>query len=107
MVHDYLLKFGFKPNNIGFNYLVEIISLGLQGINLNPMSKVGYAIIAEKYGKNIATIEKDVQNSINNAWLYGNSDLLYQTFGATISDVKGKPTNKHFIYTIIEKLKFN
>lgn len=107
MVYDYLLKFGFKPNNIGFSYLVDLITLGLDGVNLEPMSKVGYKIIAEKYGKNIATIEKDIQNSISNAWLFGSSDLLYQTFGATISDVKGKPTNKHFIYTMIERIKLD
>lgn len=106
MVYDYLLKYGFKANNIGFNYLVDIISLGIKDVNLEPMSKVGYKLIADKYGKNTATIEKDIQNSISNAWLYGNSDLLYQTFGATISDGKGKPTNKHFIYTMIEKIKF-
>ena len=106
MVYDYLLKYGFKANNIGFNYLVDIITLGIKGENLEPMSKVGYKLIADKYGKNIATIEKDIQNSISNAWLYGNNDLLYQTFGATISDVNGKPTNKHFIYTMIEKIKF-
>ncbi len=70
------------------------------------MSKVGYKLIADKYGKNIATVEKDIQNSINNAWLYGNSELLYKTFGATISDGKGKPTNKHFIYTM-KKLNSN
>ncbi|MDE6968136.1 MAG: sporulation initiation factor Spo0A C-terminal domain-containing protein, partial [Clostridia bacterium] len=86
MVYNYLLKFGFKPNNIGFCYLVDLITLGIQGENLEPMSKVGYKIIANKYNKNTATIEKDIQNSINNAWLYGNNDLLYQTFGATISD---------------------
>ena len=101
VVYDYLLKYGFKANNIGFNYLVDIITLGIKGENLEPMSKVGY-----KFGKNIETVKKDIQNSISNAWLFGNSDLLYQTFGATISDVKGKPTNKHFIYTMIEKIKF-
>ena len=106
VVYDYLLKYGFKANNIGFNYLVDIITLGIKGENLEPMSKVGYKLIADKYGKNIATVEKDIQNSISNAWLFGNSDLLYQTFGATISDVKGKPTNKHFIYTMIEIIKF-
>ena len=94
MIYDYLLKYGFKPNNIGLNYLADIINLGIKGENLEPLSRVGYKLIADKYKKNIATIEKDIQNSISNAWLYGNSDLLYQTFGSTISDVKGKPTNK-------------
>lgn len=106
MIYDYLLKYGFKPNNIGLNYLADIINLGIKGENLEPLSRVGYKLIADKYKKNIATIEKDIQNSISNAWLYGNSDLLYQTFGSPISDVKGKPTNKHFIYTMIEKIRY-
>lgn len=107
MIHDYLLRYGFKPSNVGFKYLVDIIKMGVDNVNLEPMSKVGYQLIADKYGKNVATVEKDIQNCISNAWLYGNSDLLYEAFGSTISDVKGKPTNKHFIYTMIEKFKFN
>ena len=39
MIYDYLLKYGFKPSNIGFKYLVDIIKLGIEGENLEPMSK--------------------------------------------------------------------
>ena len=58
MIYDYLLKYGFKPNNIGLNYLADIINLGIKGENLEPLSRVGYKLIADKYKKNIATIEK-------------------------------------------------
>ena len=53
MIYDYLLKYGFKPNNIGLNYLADIINLGIKGENLEPLSRVGYKLIADKYKKNI------------------------------------------------------
>lgn len=51
MIYDYLLKYGFKPNNIGLNYLADIINLGIKGENLEPLSRVGYKLIADKYKK--------------------------------------------------------
>lgn len=106
-VKNYLLKLGFKKSNLGLEYLSYVIMLGVQGCNLQPMKKCGYKLIADRYGKSEETIEKDIQNCISNAWLFGNADLLYDLFGATVSLEKGKPTNKHFIFTIVENFKIN
>lgn len=106
-VKNYLQTLGFKKNNLGLEYLSYIIALGVQGCNLQPIKKRGYKLVADKYGKNEDAIEKDIQNCISNAWLCGNADLLYDLFGATVSTEKGKPTNKHFIFTIVEIFKIN
>ena len=106
MVEKLLIKLGFRSNNFGFRYLVELINLGVRGESIEPLTKNGYVKISNNYGKSVGSIEKDIQNCINSAWLNGNTDLLYDIFGDTISDVKGKPTNKQFIYTMIDKIKY-
>ena len=51
-----------------------------------------------------ASVEKDIQNAISAAWLRGNVDVLYREFGETLDEDKGKPTNKQFLLTALERL---
>ena len=105
-VSELLMRLGFRSNNLGFKYLVDLISRGLNGDDIAPLSRKGYMLLGEMNCKSACCIEKDIQNCINSAWLYGNSDQLYKIFGDTVSEIKGKPTNKQFIYTIIENLRY-
>lgn len=105
MVNEILLQLGCKPNNVGYRYILDLIELNDNGVNIQPLSTIGYKILSLKYGKSVNCIEKNIQNCINNAWLNGNRDILYKFFGETISENKGKPTNKHFICAVIEQVK--
>lgn len=107
VANDVLLKLGCKPNSMGYRYLVELIDMSLEGVNILPLTNVGYKLLGEKYDKKIGCIEKNIQNCINAAWINGDSDLLYSYFGETISESKGKPTNKHFICAIVDKVRNN
>ncbi|MDR3293054.1 MAG: sporulation initiation factor Spo0A C-terminal domain-containing protein [Clostridiales bacterium] len=106
-VSNYLLSMGFIPNKIGYKYLVDLIGMGLTGADILPLSKNGYVVLAKKYGKSASTVEKDIQNAVSAAWLKGDVDTLNGEFGSTIDMRKGKPSNKHFILTAIEKLRNN
>ena len=52
----------------------------------------------------MASVEKDIQNAISSAWLRGNVETLYREFGETLDEDKGKPTNKQFLLTALERL---
>lgn len=52
-----------------------------------------------------ASVEKDIQNAISSAFLRGNIDVLYTEFGETLDENKGKPTNKQFVLTALERIK--
>ncbi|MDR1939236.1 MAG: sporulation initiation factor Spo0A C-terminal domain-containing protein [Clostridiales bacterium] len=106
-ISNYLLSMGFIPNKIGYKYLGDLVALGIDGKDILPLSKNGYVVLAEKYNKSASTIEKDIQNAISAAWLKGDIDLLNKEFGSTIDMKKGKPSNKHFILTAIEKLSYD
>jgi two-component system response regulator (stage 0 sporulation protein A) len=97
---------GFIPNKIGYKYLVDLIGMGADGSDILPLSKNGYVLLAKKYGKSASTIEKDIQNAVSAAWLKGDVDVLNEEFGSTIDMKKGKPSNKHFILTAIEKIAY-
>lgn len=103
-VNELLLRLGCKPNNIGYKYITDILKKGLNGEKLEPMAQYCYKELGEKYGKSVNCIEKNIQNCISNACINGDRTLLYELFGETISENKGKPTNKHFIYVILEKI---
>lgn len=102
---EILLKLGCKPNCMGYRYLIDLIEMALKGDRILPLTGEGYRLLAEKYGKSVGCIEKNIQNCINSAWVHGDNDLLYSFFGETISENKGKPTNKHFICSIVDKIR--
>lgn len=105
-ISQYLCHLGFDESKKGYKYLYALIDMGLKNINfLSPM-KEGYRFIAVKYGVSADTVEKDIQNLISRTWLLGNADILYQEFGATIDARKGKPSNKQFIFTALEKINY-
>lgn len=104
-VSNYLYKLGFSPNKVGYKYLYELISMGVNNEEILPLKHNGYKKLGIKHNKSVETIEKDIQNAISVAWLKGNVDVIYEEFGETIDKEKGKPSNKQFIITAILKLK--
>jgi two-component system response regulator (stage 0 sporulation protein A) len=104
-IHKYLLSVGFRPNKAGYGMLADLLKTALSGNEITPLNQSGYLMLAATYKKNVAAVEKDIQNAISEAWLRGNIDELYRTFGETIAPERGKPTNKQFILTSLEHLK--
>ncbi|MGI6701637.1 MAG: sporulation initiation factor Spo0A C-terminal domain-containing protein [Christensenellales bacterium] len=105
LVSKYLLYLGFNPVRCGYKYLSELIVMHLKGEEIHPLKLNGYLKVGIKYNKSSDVIDKNIQNSISHVWLKGDSKCLEKEFGSTIDPSKGKPTNKHFIATITEKIK--
>ena len=100
----YLLKLGFQPNLKGYRLLARLIALAEEGAEVMPLKYFGYKRLASEFGVGEASVEKDIQNAISAAWLRGNVDVLYREFGETLDEDKGKPTNKQFLLTALERL---
>ena len=107
-IGNILLLIGIKPNHAGFNYIRDIIFLGISGKTILPLNGVGYTYIGDKYKiDRLESIDKDIQNAITYAWTYGDITYQYKLFGYTIDIDRGKPSNKQFILTIINYLLLN
>ncbi len=103
-IKKYLLQLGFQPNLKGYSLLGRLIEFALEGNEILPLKYCGYKLLAEEFNVDPASIEKDIQNAISSAWLRGNVDTLYREFGETLDENKGKPTNKQFVLTALERL---
>ena len=101
----YLLKLGFQPNLKGYHLLARLIALAAEEELIMPLKYFGYRRLAEEFGVGAASVEKDIQNAISAAWLRGDVNVLYAEFGETLDEDKGKPTNKQFVLTALERLQ--
>ena len=100
----YLLQLGFQPNLKGYSLLSRLISYAMDGGEILPLKYSGYPLLSKEFGVDTASVEKDIQNAISSAWLRGNVDTLYREFGETLDENKGKPTNKQFVLTALERI---
>ena len=100
----YLLQLGFQPNLKGYALLSRLIEYAMDGGDILPLKYSGYPLLSREFGVDAASVEKDFQNAISSAWLRGNVETLYREFGETLDENKGKPTNKQFVLTALERI---
>lgn len=91
---------GISPKAIGRNYLIDAILLVVEGQTQNINS-----IIAQKYNKTDASVERAMQNAINRAWRTSDIEDLQKYYTARITSEKGVPTLTEFIFYFANKIK--
>ena len=91
---------GIPPNAIGRKYIIEGITLIING-----RSDKIYSSISSIYSKSEASVERAMQNAIGKAWRTANIDDLLKNYTARIHSIKGAPTIMEFIYYYAEKIK--
>lgn len=101
----YLLQLGFQPNLKGYHLLARLIGYALDKEEILPLKYCGYKRLSDDFGVDEQSIEKDIQNAISSAWLRGDVNILYKEFGETLDENKGKPTNKQFVLTALERIR--
>ena len=103
-IKNYLLSLGFQPNLKGYKLLARLIEMSREGKKIIPLKFFGYEELSKEFGVAKESVEKDIQNAISSAWLRGDVDVLYNEFGETLDENKGKPTNKQFVLTALERI---
>ena len=91
---------GISPKAVGYSYLVDAILIMLK----QPTQNIN-TVIAQKYGKTDASVERAMQNAINRAWRTGNVEELLFYYTARINPSRGVPTITEFISYYANKLK--
>lgn len=92
-IHAELNLVGVNPKSVGYNYLADAIQFVLDGVERNYC-----IVIAEKYAKSNASIERAMQNAINRAWRTSDIDTLCKHYTAHLSPDRGVPTQTEFIH---------
>lgn len=99
-----LTSLGFSPKMLGYFYLIELFEIKMNNVEIFPLYKCGYEFLSCRHNKSTSSIDKAIQNAINRACNRTENTEFYRIFGSTIDDRRGKPTNKHLISTVIEKI---
>ena len=95
-----IMNVGISPKAVGYSYLVDAILIMLK----QPTQNIN-TVIAQKYGKTDASVERAMQNAINRAWRTGNVEELLFYYTARINPSLGVPTITEFISYYANKLK--
>lgn len=97
---------GVPANIKGYQYLRDAIIMSIADADLiNAVTKQLYPKVAARHNTSASRVERAIRHAIEVACIRGNDEILYQLFGYTVSNSKGKPTNSEFIAMIADKLR--
>ena len=99
-------EIGVPAHIKGYEYLRQSIMLSVEDPHmLDAITKVLYPQVAKTFQTTPSRVERAIRHAIELAWGRGDLATLERWFGATISQLKGKPTNSEFIALIADKLR--
>lgn len=91
---------GISRKNVGYQYLTDAILITLE----KPESNLA-SIIAKKYQKSDASVERAMQNAINRAWRTFPVEELEAHYTAKTHSCRGVPTIMEFVFYYAGLLK--
>ena len=105
-VTNIIHEVGVPAHIKGYQYLREAIMMVVKDIDvINQITKSLYPQIAQKFNTTPSRVERAIRHAIEVAWARGETNLMENIFGYTVSATKGKPTNSEFIAMIADKLR--
>ena len=106
LVTNIIHEVGVPAHIKGYQYLREAIIMVVKDIDvINQITKSLYPQIAKKFSTTPSRVERAIRHAIEVAWGRGQTEVVENIFGYTISAAKGKPTNSEFIAMISDKLR--
>ncbi len=93
---------GMSPKAKGYQYLIDSVLLCLE----DPEAKWCH-IVATKYQKSEASVERAMQNVIKRTWTTSDTEDLYKYYTGNIRPEKGFPTLTEFIFYYVHKIRTN
>uniref|UniRef100_UPI00386E0013 sporulation initiation factor Spo0A C-terminal domain-containing protein n=1 Tax=Faecalibacillus faecis TaxID=1982628 RepID=UPI00386E0013 len=91
---------GINPKSVGYKYLIEAILIAITDMQSNIPT-----LVANRYGKTPASVERGMQNAISRAWRTTDIDELLCHYTAKIDPNRGIPTLTEFIYYYANKVE--
>ncbi len=95
-ISERLDRLGVKRELAGHKYLIAAIALQSATRSAVEPKKL-YERVAEYYDTTPLAVEKAIRYAIETAWVVGDIDYQHLTFGISVDENRGKPTNAEFI----------
>lgn len=101
-----LSRLGFDTNMSGTQMLKAAIFYALKNnIASVYITKQIYPEVAEQFQTDKKNIEKNIRNSIEKVWAEKPQNQIKEIYPYTWSKTSGRPTNKQFIYNLVDKIR--
>lgn len=105
-ITNILNEIGVPAHLKGYQYLRKAIMMVVENFDvIHSLTKIIYPTIASEYNSTSTRIERAMRNAINVTWSRENIDRLNSVLEYTVTNMKGNPTNSHFIALIADKLR--
>ena len=106
LVTSVIHEIGVPAHIKGYQYLREAIIIAVEDMEvINAVTKVLYPEVARRFDTTASRVERAIRHAIEVAWDRGDIETLQKYFGYTVSNAKGKPTNREFIAMIADRLQ--
>lgn len=101
-----LLEMGVPDNLRGHRYLASALALAVKDpAAVHSITAYLYPAVAEECGTTPSRVERGIRHAIEVAWDRGDTDVLAEYFGNTVSSRKGKSTNSEFIARVANVIR--
>ena len=107
VISDMLHTLGIPSHQKGFIYLMDIIkTIVKKNIIIFNLNGKMYKKIAEKYNTKPKSVERIIRYSIESGYLRENYEFSSSLYGNSINPKTNKQSNKEFIITVANKVRF-
>lgn len=101
-----LKKLGVPPHIKGYKYIIAAVDLILEDEkHLYGVTKTLYPAIARKFETTSSRVERAIRHAVETAFDTMPLSLVEDVFGNTINPARCKPTNSHFLATMLELVR--
>ena len=105
-VTEIMHNIGVPAHIKGYLYLRQAITMVIKDIELlGAVTKKLYPKVAQKFDTTASRVERAIRHAIEVSWKNGNTKVINEIFGHSITSSTGKPTNSQFIAKIADKLR--
>lgn len=107
-VSETLYNLGVPAHMKGYNLLRQSIIMTVENPDaITLITKRLYPNLAKVNNTTASRVERAMRHAISTAWDRGNVDMLNDYFGYTVSNMRGKPTNREFIAIVSERIRIS
>lgn len=106
-ISEELVLMGFRQGQIGFNNIVEAISMIAQieqGQQIRVTSDI-YPKVAARQCSTVRNVERTIRNAIESVWKRSNLQTLQEMYPYPCDNLNGRPTNAEFLINMAGKFR--
>ena len=104
-IKNMLRGLGVSASIQGYYLIVDAVMLAIADMSiLSSMTKRLYPTLSKMHGISAQAVERAMRHAIERSWQNGNTELLYDVFGYTVSSHSDRPANGVYISMLYQKV---